>query len=222
MIIHKILDHDLHRSKSGAGARPLFIETPAHASFLPSVVSSTSWDRYLVVEKMTGDGRIRSGVFSHDADRLDEIIEPMFAAAYKLAIERKFKNIFPNPKVAFDYIQECSGTTAQPHVCLIPEGWTPAKLNKWAGKANLQEGNLIESKKDGSPNKALTYLKICRVLHCKIEIPVFLSRPDFVGLYTQIVGGMTSILLHNIQRGVAFVLEKKIFEEHIITSVHKS
>ena len=205
MILYKILDHDLHRSKSGIGARPLFIEIPAKSDFLPSIVSSTSWDRYLVVEKMTADGRIRSGVFTHDADRIDEIIAPMFAAAYKISYERGFKNIFSNPKAAFYYIQECSGTTAQPHFCLIPEEWNQTKLNKWAGKAKLQEADLIESKKDGNPNKALTYLKICRVLYCKIEIPVFLSRPDFVGLYTQIAGGMTSILLHNIQKGIAFV-----------------
>jgi hypothetical protein len=205
MILHKILDHDLHRSKSGANARPLMIETPAKGNFLPAVVSSIQWDRYIVVEKMTPDGRIRSGVFSHDSDRIDEIIEPMFAAAYKLSIDRKFKNVFSNPKAAFDFIQECSGTTAQPHVCLIPDSWSPAKLTKWAGKVNLEKGNLIESKKDGSPIEALTYRKVCRVLHCKISVPVFLSRPDFVGLYTQIVGGMTSILLHNVQQGMAFV-----------------
>lgn len=205
MIIHKILDHDLHRSKSGSNARPLWIETPAKANFLPAIVSSIQWDRYITVERMTPDGRIRSGVFSHDSDRIDEIIDPMLTAAYELSTKRKFKNIFSNPKAAFDYIQECSGTTAQPHVCLIPESWNKAKLEKWAGKANLDEGNLIESKKDRSPNKALTYRKICRVLYCKVSLPVFLSRPDFVGLYTQIVGGLTSILLHNVQQGIAFV-----------------
>lgn len=206
MIIHKIFDHDLHRAKkNGAEARPLFIETPAKLSFIPSIASSTVWNRYLTVKKLTGDGRIRSGVFRYDSDRLDEIIEPLFLAAYKLSIEEKWGNTFLRPKEAFGYIRKCSGVISQPHICLVPESWNQTKLNKWAGRVNLEEAESTESKQNLNKHKVLIYLKVCRIYFCKTEMPVFLSRPDFVGLYTQIVGGMTSILLHNVRCGMAFV-----------------
>lgn len=209
MILHKIFDHDLHRAKrNSAESRPLFIETPAKATFIPAVVSSTTWDRYLVVRKLTGDGRMRSGVFKHDADRLDEILGPLFLAAYNLSILEKWNNIFATPKEAFGYVQKCSGVSSQPHACLIPETWNRTKLNKWAGKANLESIESKGSKLEPDDPQILIYSKVCRIRFCKIEIPVFLSRPDFVGLYTQIVGGMTSILLHNVRCGMAFVQVK--------------
>jgi hypothetical protein len=207
MILLKILDHDLHMPKGAVKDSTIWwIETPARSDFLPAVVSSTRGEKFLVNRKLTGDGRIRSGVFTYDSDRLDEILMPLFTAAYELSVSEKWHNLFTKPKEAFDFIQKNSNP-AQPHIVLIPEDWSRNSLIRWAGKANLTEMPLLESK---SPDKraikstVVVYSKICKVVNCKTPVPIFLSRPDFVGMYTQIAGGKTSILLHNIKRGMAF------------------
>jgi hypothetical protein len=207
MILLKILDHDLHKSRGIVKDTPIWwIETPARANFLPALVSSTQSGRFLVSRKMTGDGRIRSGVFSHDSDRLDEIIMPMFNAAFELSTAEKWNNIFTKPKEAFNYIQKHSNEV-QPHIVLIPESWSRTKLIRWIGRNNIAEVSLDESVKESkAKTTAIIYCRICKIISCRVSIPVFLSRPDFVGMYTQIVGGKTSILLHNVRYGMAFCI----------------
>lgn len=190
MILVKILDHDLHRSRKGVDAIPLWLETPAKAAFLPAVVSS-SRGSFLVSRKLTKDEKIRSGVFSYDSDRLDEAIGNMMSAAHALSVKEGWKNVFCGKSAAasaFSYIQESSGMKSQPHACLVPEIWSDGEVQKFMGK------DLDSS----------VYCKICRVYLCKVPFPVMLSRPDFVGMYTQFVGGKSSIILHNIKNGIAF------------------
>ena len=60
-IVHKILDFDLHKSKSmGLDSRIFYIETPGKKEFLPCVVSSIDKSRFLVNNSVTKDGMIRS------------------------------------------------------------------------------------------------------------------------------------------------------------------
>jgi hypothetical protein len=77
---------------------------------------------------------------------------------------------------------------SQPHMVLAPEGKAVTAFNKAAGK-DLVDG---------------VFCKVCRVTPSKVEFPVFCSRPDFVGMYTQFVGGRSSILVHNVRNGLAF------------------
>jgi hypothetical protein len=192
MLILKILDHDLHRARQGSGATPLWIETPSKPEFLPSLVSS-SRGKFLTVRKLTTDSRIRTGVFKYDSDRLDDLIGPMVDAALNLSVGESWGNVFPRPKAAFDYVQKSSGTTTQPHACLIPTAWNDQKVERWFGKGALKIVGGIH-----------VYQQNCRVYRCNTETPTFFSRPDFVGLFTQIVGGMSSVLLHNVRHGMAF------------------
>jgi len=192
MILLRILDHDLHRYKRGVDGSIFWIETPAKPSFFPAVVS-LSTPKFSVVRKIS-NGSIRSGVFNYDQDRLDEIIPDLMSAAYSLSVSEKWDNIHKKAGDAFDWLQKKSGTKAQPHCVLIPSKWSDKELEKWAGKTNL-------TNKDDS----VIYRKICRIHRCGLDTPVFLSRPDFVGMYTQILGGRSSVLLHNIKNGIAFV-----------------
>jgi hypothetical protein len=112
----------------------------------------------------------------------------MMSAAYELSVAENWPNIFKGKdrmKSAFDFIQQSYGATSQPHLCLIPEGLS---FSKPMGK-DLVDG---------------VYRKICRVTPCKVPFPVFCSRPDFVGMYTQFMGGRSSIILHNIKNSLAF------------------
>lgn len=189
MLILKILDHDLHRSRR-ASAIPMTILIPDNKGHTPVLVSSTR-GKFLVRRKLF-QGSHPCGIFQYDSDRLDEIIGPMIDAALQLSEEEKWDNVLTTPKAAFDYVQQKSGTTVQPHACLIPADWDDKKVRRWGGKDVTFEGGMI------------TYRGICRIHRCNTQVPTFFSRPDFVGLFTQIVGGMSSVLLHNVRHGMAF------------------
>ena len=202
MILLRILDHDLHKTRRGVDATPLWLEVPARPEFLPAIVSLSS-AKFGISRKLTKDGKIRSGIFKYDSDRLDEIIPDLLTAAYGLSVEEKWNNIHSSAAAAFKWVQEKSGTTTQPHICLVPTKWTPAKLQKWAGKDNLLTG-VSAAKPDGTQEAATSYQKVCRIQPANVPFPAFFSRPDFVGMYTQIMGGKSSIVLHNVKNGIAF------------------
>jgi hypothetical protein len=195
MILLRLLDHDLHRSRQSIQAVPLWIETPAKPSFVPALISGSGMDkpekRFLVTRKLTKDGKLRSGVFKYNSDLIDEVVRDMIDAAYNLSIQENWPNIFRGKnqlRGAFEYIQKNAGVTSQPHICLIPEGQAADSFIKAAGK------DLVDN----------VYRKVCSTAPCKFPFPVFGSRPDYVGMYTQFVGGRSSILLHNIKSGLAF------------------
>jgi hypothetical protein len=201
MILLRILDHDLHRYRRGVDGTVMWIETPAKPSFLPAVVS-LSTPKFAVTRKFA-NGMLRSGVFKHDQDRLDEVVPDLMLAAYNLSVEEKWDNIHKTAASAFSWLQKKSGTTSQPHCVLVPTSWSKPKFSKWAGKDNITYGATIPGS-DGSKEVVTVYKKVCRVQFCNVAFPVFLSRPDFVGMYTQILGGRSSILLHNTRNSMAF------------------
>jgi hypothetical protein len=211
MILLQILEHDLHRQRiARPEAKVFWIETPAKSQFLPAVVSSVRPDKFLVTKKLVNGTHLRSGVFKYDSDRLDETIGPLFEAAYELSVNQKWNNILSSPQEAFVYVQKASGTTSQPHALLVPNSWTQSELSRWAGKTQLSqaailaEGGKVQLPKAGKETTATLYKGICKVHRCNVVVPTFLSRPDFVGMYTQIVGGQTSLVLHNVRHGIAF------------------
>lgn len=138
--------------------------------------------------RLTDTGRIRSGVFRQSQDSIDVVVPPMIDAAYEMSIGEKWENVFDDAGAAFSYIASV-GVPGEPRKCLVPESWSDAKIARFLG------GPIIDGK----------FRKNCVVLTCKTRIPVFLSRPDFVGLYTQFLDGKSSILLHNVRQGMAFV-----------------
>lgn len=192
MILLKILEHDLHRSRK-EGAVPLMIEVPAKPEFVPALVSNARGE-FLVSRRLTATDHIRVGVFSYDSDRVDDTVLAMTNAAYELSRDEKWKNVMDGrgpARAAFNYVRKRSPVPGQPHVCLVPHTWTGGATRKFFGSKNL----------DG---KGRRYRKYCRVVPAKVVMPIFLSRPDMVGMYTQFMGGNTSILLHNVKRGMAF------------------
>jgi len=205
MILLRILDHDLHKYKRGVDGTIFWIEVPAKPSFLPAVVS-LSTPKFSVARKLV-DGMIRSGVFKYDSDRLDEIIPDLMNAAYELSLSEKWDNIHKTSESAFNWLQKQSGTEAQPHCVLVPLSWSQKELEKWAGKSNLTHGS-TPSNSDGTRDTVSVYKKTCRIQQCGVKFPIFLSRPDFVGMYTQILGGKSSIVLHNIKHSIAFCPRK--------------
>jgi len=197
MILLKILEHDLHRARDHRTI-PILIEVPAIPDFLPALVSSSRGE-FLVSRRLTSTSHIRVGVFSYDSDRLDDILLSMTNAAYELSCDEGWPNVVIGKNLArtgFDYISKQCPTPGQPHVCLIPQSWTPSESSRFFGSRNL----------DSNRRK---YRKYCRVVPAKVVMPVFLSRPDMVGMYTQFMGGKTSILLHNVRRGMVFCPPKR-------------
>jgi hypothetical protein len=189
MLMLKILENDLHRSKNQS-ALPLIVEVPAIPDFLPALVSNST-GKFLVARRLTGDNRIRVGVFQHDSDKIDQLIGPMVQAALSMSHEEGWPNVFGASefKKAFDYIKTQSKMPAQPHVCLVPESWPQDKISKLFGT----DANIAK------------YRKYCRVIAAGVPCVVFLSRPDMVGLYTYFCGLNTiALLLHNVKKGMAF------------------
>lgn len=199
MILFKILDHDLHRSRS-AGRVPLFLYVPALPSFVPAVVSTIQDKdgkaRFVISRRLFEDGdvkAVKTFVFQYDSDRLDEVLRPLFDKAFELSEAEKWPNVFRGrgpASRAFDYVQASSGLKGQPHVCLVPKAWGRKRTSSFFG-----------SDYDASKSK---YRGVCRVVPADVGFPVFLSRPDMVGMYTQFMGGGTSIVLHNVKLGTAF------------------
>lgn len=201
------METDIHRSREGVVASPLFLETPANPAFFPAIVSDsrgkmvvrptiTTPNQILVRHGLdskknilaTGDGVI-SGIFSHDPDRLDDFLDPIFQAALSLSRDQKWPNIFPGrrPTKAFEYVRQNSGMKTQPHVCLVPSEWEDRDIKKWMGLSNY----------DGDK-----YRGVSRVVRAKIKFPVFCSRPDMVGIFTQFLGGKSSVVVHNVKLGL--------------------
>jgi len=197
MILLRILDHDLHTSRNRSESTPpLWVEHPARQGFLPALVSS-SRGKFLVARKLVDDLYIRAGVFEWDSDRLDDLIGGFCAAALDLSRSEGWGNVFAGrapARRAFDYILEESGMDGQPHVCLVPDSWSHGLISRFFGRKNLSENGM-------------KYRERCRVVPCKAGLPVFLSRPDMVGMYTQFLGGRSCILLHNVRRGMTFCPE---------------
>jgi hypothetical protein len=191
MILLRILEHDLHRAKRGLSAVPFMIEVPARPGFVPAIISTTR-GKFIVADKLVDDGFIRVGIFKYDSDRLDEVVSDLFDSAYILSRDSEWNNIFVGDgaaELAFDYIGEQSGMPgAQPHACLIPESWTYDRTQEFLGE-------------DYDGRK---YKKICHVVSAQVTMPIFCSRPDMVGMYTQFMGGNSGIVLHNVRLGLAF------------------
>jgi len=167
------------------------IEVPANPNFVPAIISTTR-GKFIVTNKLVEGNYLRVGIFEHNSDRMDDVLSELFDAAYVLSRDSGWKNVFVGEgaaKLAFDYIGEQSGMPeAQPHACLVPESWSHDKVQ-----------DFFVDDYDGRK-----YRKICRIASAKVIMPIFCSRPDMVGMYTQFMGGKSGILLHNIRAGVAF------------------
>jgi len=191
MILYRILDRDIHKMKTG-GAIPLMLETSALPEFVPAIVSG-SRGQFLVVERLADGNKLRSGIFVYDSEKIDDVIPHMFSVAYELSVSREWQNVVTGRasiKRAFDYVAD--QFQGQPHVCLIPDSWDSTKIRKTFGVKNLSHNDL-------------KYEKHCRLMYAKVPFPIFLSRPDMVGMHTQFVGtGKSSIILHNVMRGMSF------------------
>lgn len=166
------------------------IEVPALPHFIPAVVSN-SRGGFIVSKKLTKDNRIRVGIFNYDSDRLDDIMLNLFGTAFELSKSENWNNVFfgsNSAKLAAEYIGDQSGMSkAQPHVCLVPSAWNPDQIKKFF---KVEDNN--------------KYRKYCHIVSANVMFPVFCSRPDMVGMYTQFLGGGSGILLHNVRSGLAF------------------
>lgn len=191
MILLKMLGHDLHRSRE-ENKIPLMVETPATLELLPAIVSSSRGE-FLVSRKLKDGVYVLSGVFEWDSDRIDDIVGKLCSAALELSKSEGWDNVMAGKSVrpGFDHIVEESDMVGQPHMCLIPASWDGDRVCRAFGVKNLD----VQFRK---------YMKYCHIVPCKSEFPVFLSRPDTIGMYTQFLGGKSSILLYNIRRGMAF------------------
>ena len=203
MILLRLLDHDLHMSRDASKTIPLWIETPANEGFLPAVVSLTTPGNFGIARHLFG-GRIRSGVFAYDSDRLDEVIPIMLRSALGLSRSEGYPNLFKDPRGAFAYIQKQTGVTSQPHAVIVPDSWSDERVEKWGGKDLVKKSSTDVVGSVDIHASPYTFGKTCRVVRYAADCPVFFSRPDFVGMYTQFVGGKTSIVLHNVKSGLSF------------------
>jgi len=218
VLLTELLDHDLHRSRGGTPV-PFMIEVPVPKDSFPAVVSSTR-GRFLVSRRPREGGLAGVGVFDHDSDKLDSVIGPMLSVAHSLSdgqirtglqrvrrrvrgrdvmvpvetrVPGSFKNSFAGPgaaKRAFDHIQSSSGLKFQPHFCLVPSSWNMEAAGSFFG------GGLDVSKR--------RFMGCCKVAFHDVPMPVFFSRPDMVGMYTQFMNGGAAIILHNVEFGLAF------------------
>ncbi len=222
MLLTELLDHDLHRSRGGTPV-PLMLGVPAPEDGFPAVVSSTG-GKFLVSRGLQKSGGLAGlagvGVFDCDSDKLDSVFGPMLTVAHSLSVggsysfldrvkkvvgrkavsvpvERTVAGTYENSfsgrgsaAKAFAYVQAKSGLKAQPHACLVPVSWSEKKASSFFGK-------------EYEPGKR-KFRRCCRVIFHDVPMPVFFSRPDMVGMYTQFLSGGAAIILHNVELGLAF------------------
>lgn len=191
MILHSILEHDIHRAKVGSKAVPLWLEEPVPPRCLPALISG-SRGNFLVSRRLTNEGRLRVGIFDQDPDRADDLIGPAFQAALDLSRAEKWSNVFTGPNAAssaFDYVKASCPAPGQPHICVYPKEWDSKKMKRVFGTV-------------WSPT--VRYREYCRLTPGPVPFPVMLSRPDMVGKVSQIVGGKSAVVLHNVKLGMAF------------------
>lgn len=189
MILTRVLHHDLHKSDNPNIFIP-WIEY-SHFHTLPVIVSS-SRGKFLTARRFHANNIIRAGTFNYDSDQIDNVLDDMFTSAMTLSKEEKWGNVFSGKSAAsnaFDYILD-EDNFGQPHACLVPHAWTDDEKFAFFGKRNIVNH--------------VRYKKYCRIYPAEVSFPIFCSRPDMVGLYTQFVGGTHSIVLHNIKMGLAF------------------
>lgn len=194
-VLRKILENDLHRSKSTVSARPLILDIPCNESFIPSVISSSSHDKFLVSKKIAknnGISYIRTGVFKHEFEKIDDVITNLFMKAYEVSVEYGYANVFTSVDKAKKRIKKCSCDDAQPHIALIPKNLTDARLKSLFRGVKVTDKAVLHG--------------TCSLIKCHdMDKIMFLSKPEYVGMYTQFLGDFASIILHNIELGIAFV-----------------
>ena len=205
MIITSILENDLHRSKED-GPQPLMVEIPTTRKFVPCVIS-TAHGQFVIARKLfEHNGKLysRIGIFDFDQSKADLLVGDMFDAAYKLSVEMGWNNVIKNDgpvvgrediKRGFHHVMRAAGVMAQPSVCLIPEN-----LKKDTIEDLFDDGTLIKDNLG-----VYKYHKYCRLVKSNVTNVVFLSRPDFVGMYTHFLSGGVGFLLHNIELGMSFI-----------------
>jgi hypothetical protein len=219
MLLTELMDHDLHRSRGGEPV-PLVLHVPVPKDCFPAVVSGTR-GQFLVstgLSKETGLAAV--GVFPCDSDKLDSVLGPLLKAAHGLSkgsfytrlvrksrrvngkptsvptevkVSGTYENSFVGPgaaQEALSYIRKNSGLKAQPHACLVPDSWDGKRIKSFFGK-------------EYDP-KERKFAACCRVISHDVPMPVFFSRPDMVGMYTQFMNGGAAIILHNVELGLAF------------------
>lgn len=213
MILLNVLNHDLKRSKGSHKVAHLY-EVPVDVSSLPALVSGPR-GQFIQAKHPTRltftDGGIKiskddrpepslvTATFNHDPDRMDEILGPLVMAAYELSVGSKFPNRFNSPSLGFDYVKEHSHPhLIQPHVCLVPSSWKEKDVR------SRFDADLKFSGKKGDSVKC-KYREYCRVIPAPVHLPVFMSKPETMGLYTQFMGGTSSVALYNIAKGMAFL-----------------
>jgi hypothetical protein len=187
MILPSILEFDVHGSFSGK-KHPLILEVPASPEFLPAIVSSSRPFKFIVNRSITKENRIRTGVFKYAEENVDLLLSDMFEAAYQLSVDENYDNILLSPNLALKYIKDSSGLKSQPHGCLVPDSFSSEEF----------------SRVFGIPPDSTDYNGV-KLIRCNVKRVTFLSRPDFVGLYTRFMNEAISIILHNVRLGVSFV-----------------
>ena len=191
MILEGILENYLMGNRGSQNA--LFIEMSIPPEFFPSIVSSARGS-FLISRHQHPGGVIRVGVFN-PYGRLDDFIPPLFEKALQFSTTDKFPNVFRDSRSAFDYVRTESGEEDCPRFVLIPSEWKAAKIRSFFGTGNLKK-----------EKENHTYMKVCKVIPVvDLKFPVFLSRPDYVGVLNTF-GSNRSILLHNVEKGMAFVV----------------
>jgi len=186
-LIFKLLENDLIKSKQ-FNSIPLFVEVPCKKEFLPCVVSASRPDKFLEVSRLTAEDKIRTGVFKYDSANLDLILGPLFQLAYHVCKTKQHGNIFNDVKSATNYIRKQSGIQTMPQNVLYPQSMLEADLEKLSVKLDAYS---THSKIKWNP--------------ANVSVITVLSRPDFVGLVQGLGHGHYSVLLHNLQLGIAFV-----------------
>lgn len=197
MILIEILDHDFYRSRDNVNNIPLYEEIPFDKKFFPALISGTK-GQFLISRKIFPGNIVRVGVFEYDSDKIDNLLADFYTVGIGLSKSENWKNIFSGKNAAqsaFNYIKKSSGLVGQPHVCLYPTAWTEDDIYKFFSKKKV----------DISKRKYNSY---CKLIPSKVAYPVFFSRPDMVGLYTQYMGGKSSLIFHNVKLGVAFCEEQ--------------
>lgn len=179
--LHRVLSFEF--LKGSQSKIPVSIGTQFQVPSFPMVVSNTK-GKFVDVNRAGRDGSVLAGVFVASELNLDYILPDLFKKAFEASKKNNLKNVFKNFDHAYSHIFESSGGLTPSFI--VSKSFSFLKKNK-----NFDEMTGKFGKTD-------------TILSDRMECSVVCSRPDFVGQLTSFNTSSHSIILHNLELGLAF------------------
>lgn len=179
--LHQVLSFEL--LKGSKTKVPISIGTQFQIPSFPMVVSNSKGE-FVDVSRPGKDNVVLSGIFMASELGLDHLLSKMFNKAFEVSKKSRLKNVFDNFGDAYSHVFNSSGRIVPSFI--VAKDFVFLKKHKNFDEMSGKFGRTKIISSD------------------RLECRVICSRPDFVGQLTSVNSSSHSIILHNLELGLAF------------------